>query len=66
MLLEWRDRVAATSWSTAYVYFKHDYIDGSGPLAVDRFVHMIGAAQPAVRASAAGLPAAARASVSVS
>ena len=49
--MEWRDRVAATTWSTAYVFFKHDYIDGSGPLAVERFVQMVGSAQPSVRAS---------------
>ena len=65
MLMEWRERVAATSWSDAYVYFKHDYIDGSGPLAVDRFVQMVGAAQPAVRAAAAALPTAERASARV-
>ena len=43
MLLEWRDRVAQMSWSDAYVFFKHDYIDGAGPLAVDRFTAMVNA-----------------------
>ena len=66
MLMEWRDRVAATTWSTAYVFFKHDYIDGSGPLAVERFVRMVGSAQPSVRASDATLPAVERASARVS
>jgi uncharacterized protein YecE (DUF72 family) len=46
MLAEWRQRVAAQPWTDAYVFFKHDYIDGSGPLAVERFMKM-----------AAGLPA---------
>ena len=65
MLLEWRDRVAAASWSDAYVYFKHDYIDGSGPLAVDRFVQMVGTAA-GVRATDATLPTVERASARVS
>ena len=65
MLMEWRDRVAAMSWSEAYVYFKHDYIDGSGPLAVDRFVQMVGAAGPGVRAIDATLPTVERASARV-
>jgi len=43
MLAEWRTSVAAQSWTTAYVFFKHDYIDGSGPLAVERFGNMIAA-----------------------
>ena len=51
MLAEWRSRVAGQSWTDAYVFFKHDYIDGSGPLAVERFVGMIAA--DALRVSAA-------------
>ena len=58
MLVEWQRRVAAQSWNDAYVFFKHDYIDGSGPLAVERFTRMIQADSPAVPASAANLSAA--------
>jgi uncharacterized protein YecE (DUF72 family) len=36
-LAEWRRRVAAQPWSEAYMFFKHDHADGSGPLAVDAF-----------------------------
>ncbi len=57
MLAEWQQRVAAHSWTDAYVFFKHDYIDGSGPLAVERFVGMIEAADaPRVMAAEASLP----------
>ena len=56
MLAEWQQRVAAESWKDAYVFFKHDYIDGSGPLAVERFVGMMNAAPGVVRASDAVLP----------
>ena len=55
MLAEWQERVAAQSWTDAYVFFKHDYIDGSGPLAVERFVEMIGADARGVRAAEANL-----------
>ena len=55
MLAEWRSRVAAQSWSDAYVFFKHDYIDGSGPLAVERFVGMIAAGGGRVSADKANL-----------
>jgi uncharacterized protein YecE (DUF72 family) len=58
MLAEWRHRVAAAAWSDAYVFFKHDYIDGAGPLAVDRFTAMVGAG--AVSAAQAVLPGAER------
>lgn len=56
MLAEWQGRVAAQAWTDAYVFFKHDYIDGSGPLAVERFVAMTSAAPPAVAAAQAALP----------
>ena len=42
MLAEWQQYVAAQPWKDTYVFFKHDYIDGAGPLAVERFVGMIG------------------------
>jgi hypothetical protein len=51
MLAEWQATVDAHSWSDAYVFFKHDYIDGAGPLAVERFTAMVGAATGGVRAS---------------
>ena len=38
MLAAWAARVAAQSWTDAYVYFKHDEGVGSGPPAVDAFV----------------------------
>ena len=37
MHAEWARRIAAQSWSEAYVYFKHDEGIGSGPPAVDSF-----------------------------
>ena len=37
-LAMWAKRLAATGWSDAYVYFKHDEGEGSGPPAVDAFV----------------------------
>jgi uncharacterized protein YecE (DUF72 family) len=55
-LAEWQTRVAAQSWTDAHVFFKHDYIDGSGPLAVERFVEMINANAGRVTASQASLP----------
>jgi uncharacterized protein YecE (DUF72 family) len=58
MLAEWQQYVAAQSWTDTYVFFKHDYIDGAGPLAVERFVGMIGSAPPLVRAVDAVLPSA--------
>lgn len=36
-LAEWRAFVAAQPWSEAYVYFKHEHADGSGPPAVEAF-----------------------------
>jgi uncharacterized protein YecE (DUF72 family) len=56
MLAEWQRSLAAHSWKDAYVFFKHDYIDGAGPLAVERFMKMVGSAPAAVRASDAVLP----------
>ena len=56
MLAEWQQYVAAQPWKDTYVFFKHDYIDGAGPLAVQRFVGMIGSAPPLVRAVDAVLP----------
>ena len=46
MLREWQGRVGAHAWSDVYVFFKHDYIDGTGPLAVERFVRMVCAPGP--------------------
>jgi len=58
MLAEWQQYVAAQPWKDTYVFFKHDYIDGAGPLAVERFVRMIGSAPSLVRAMDAVLPSA--------
>jgi len=44
MLAEWATRIAAQPWQDAYVFFKHDHTAGSGPTAVDAFVHAQGAA----------------------
>ncbi|MFN2601567.1 MAG: DUF72 domain-containing protein [Gemmatimonadaceae bacterium] len=38
-LEEWAKCVASQSWNEAYVYFKHDEGEGSGPPAVEAFVH---------------------------
>jgi uncharacterized protein YecE (DUF72 family) len=43
MLGNWQHNVSAQRWTDAYVFFKHDYIDGSGPLAVERFAAMMAA-----------------------
>jgi uncharacterized protein YecE (DUF72 family) len=37
-LAEWRTYVAAQGWTDAYVFFKHDHVDGSGPMAVEAFL----------------------------
>jgi uncharacterized protein YecE (DUF72 family) len=37
-LAEWAKCVAGQPWTEAYVYFKHDEGEGSGPPAVDAFV----------------------------
>jgi uncharacterized protein YecE (DUF72 family) len=56
MLADWQKTVAAHSWNDAYVFFKHDYIDGAGPLAVERFTSLVGPAPSVVKASDAVLP----------
>jgi uncharacterized protein YecE (DUF72 family) len=40
-LNEWAVRVASQKWNDAYVYFKHDEGEGSGPPAVEAFVRSI-------------------------
>ena len=50
MLEDWQARITEHAWTDAYVFFKHDYIDGAGPLAVGRFAAMMGAASGVVRA----------------
>ncbi len=42
-LAEWAKRIAAQPWSDAYVYFKHDEGEGSGPPAVSTFIRAFGA-----------------------
>ncbi|HKS04872.1 MAG TPA: DUF72 domain-containing protein [Gemmatimonadaceae bacterium] len=41
-LREWAERIAKQQWSEAYVYFKHDEGEGSGPPAVGAFVNAFG------------------------
>jgi len=41
-LAEWAARIKALAWSEAYVYFKHDEGEGSGPPAVEAFVSAFG------------------------
>jgi uncharacterized protein YecE (DUF72 family) len=40
-LATWANRVSAQPWTEAYVFFKHDHTDGSGPPAVDAFLHAV-------------------------
>ena len=58
MLAEWQRYVARQAWTDTFVFFKHDYIDGAGPLAVERFGTMIAADRPGVPATVANLPTA--------
>jgi uncharacterized protein YecE (DUF72 family) len=37
-LAEWAQKVSAQKWTEAYVYFKHDEGEGSGPPAVESFL----------------------------
>jgi uncharacterized protein YecE (DUF72 family) len=37
-LIEWAKKVGEQQWNEAYVYFKHDEGEGSGPPAVEAFV----------------------------
>jgi uncharacterized protein YecE (DUF72 family) len=39
-LAEWAKCVASQNWNDAYVYFKHDEGEGSGPPAVESFVNL--------------------------
>lgn len=41
MLRLWSERIATQPWSQAHVFFKHDEGAGSGPPAVDAFLHEI-------------------------
>jgi uncharacterized protein YecE (DUF72 family) len=56
MLEDWQRYVAGQSWKDTFVFFKHDYIDGAGPLAVERFGRMVGYGGVTVRAADATLP----------
>ena len=38
-LTEWAKCVTSQQWNDAYVYFKHDEGEGSGPPAVEAFIH---------------------------
>jgi uncharacterized protein YecE (DUF72 family) len=41
MLKDWAARVKEQPWEMAYVYFKHDEGEGSGPPAVDAFTRLV-------------------------
>jgi uncharacterized protein YecE (DUF72 family) len=41
MLRDWAARVKEQPWEMAYVYFKHDEGEGSGPPAVDAFTRLV-------------------------
>jgi uncharacterized protein YecE (DUF72 family) len=41
MLAAWSEKIAAQSWSQAFVFFKHDEGAGSGPPAVGAFLDVI-------------------------
>ena len=41
-LVAWADRLKAQPWKEAYVFFKHDEGDGSGPPAVAAFTRACG------------------------
>ncbi len=45
-LAQWAKRLATQPWNDAYVFFKHDEGEGSGPPAVDSFVREFSAAAP--------------------
>lgn len=51
MLAEWASRVAAQAWTDAFVYFKHDEGEGSGPPAVGNFVNAFGVVSPSAGAA---------------
>jgi uncharacterized protein YecE (DUF72 family) len=42
-LASWADKLKAQTWTEAYVFFKHDEGEGSGPPAVGTFVRACGA-----------------------
>lgn len=44
-LRAWRERIDALPWADAYIFFKHDHTDGSGPPAVEAFLAESGARQ---------------------
>jgi uncharacterized protein YecE (DUF72 family) len=50
-LAEWARCVASQAWDHAFVYFKHDEGEGSGPPAVEAFVSSYLLPVPAVRTS---------------
>lgn len=45
-LAEWARQVAAQLWSDAYVFFKHDHVEGSGPPAVESFTRSFAQSMP--------------------
>lgn len=45
-LAEWAQQLAGQPWNDAYVFFKHDHVDGSGPPAVDSFTRSFARSSP--------------------
>jgi len=43
-LASWAEKIKALPWKEAYVFFKHDEGEGSGPPAVSTFTRACGAA----------------------
>ncbi len=42
MICDWAAKIRTQPWSDAFVYFKHDEGEGSGPPAVEEFVRAVG------------------------
>lgn len=45
-LAEWAKQLADQQWSEAYVFFKHDHVEGSGPPAVESFTRSFAQSTP--------------------
>ncbi|HUF65262.1 MAG TPA: DUF72 domain-containing protein [Gemmatimonadaceae bacterium] len=45
-LAEWAQQLAGQPWNDAYVFFKHDHVEGSGPPAVDSFTRSFAQSSP--------------------
>lgn len=45
-LAEWAQKLVGQPWNDAYVFFKHDHVEGSGPPAVDSFTRSFAQSSP--------------------